>query len=291
MEAKKVSIVLPVYNGEKYIGEAIESILRQTYSNIELIIVDDCSSDGTAGIIQEYSKKDSRIKIVTNITNQKLPNSLNIGFQNATGYYYTWTSDDNFYRDNAIEILVHELEANLEYGLVYSGYTVYNELDGSSSDVEAIECSNLSLFNCVGACFMYRRDIAEAVGEYDPDLFCAEDYDFWIRVWKVTKCKPISDNLYVYRIHGKSLTSTKKDMIAIQTRRTIEKHFDFLYGQRENFHQKMEFLEWYASYVTAEDKNETLKKCVVFNPFYLWYIIYKKLKKYILKIIRAFRGI
>ena len=114
----KVSIVLPTYNGEKYIRESIDSILNQTFTDWELIIVNDCSTDNTVNIIQEYAEKDKRIKIINNKKNEKLPNSLNIGFREAIGEYLTWTSDDNVYLNRAIEEMVKFLEENLEYQMV-----------------------------------------------------------------------------------------------------------------------------------------------------------------------------
>ena len=101
---KLVSIVLPTFNGEEFLAQSIESVLKQSYKNLELIIVNDCSTDSTPRIIEEFAKKDSRIKIIHNAINQKLPRSLNIGFNAASGEYWTWTSDDNYYLENAIEI-------------------------------------------------------------------------------------------------------------------------------------------------------------------------------------------
>ncbi|MFT5212615.1 MAG: glycosyltransferase involved in cell wall biosynthesis, partial [Patiriisocius sp.] len=92
-----VSIILPVYNGEKYLSKSIESCLNQTYRNIELIIVNDCSTDKTLEIVDGYLKLDSRIKVLTNSANKRLPASLNIGHLQAQGDYITWTSDDNLY--------------------------------------------------------------------------------------------------------------------------------------------------------------------------------------------------
>lgn len=102
-----VSIVLPTYNGEEYISRAIQSIINQTYTNWELIIVNDCSTDSTLEIINNFSKQDSRIKIINNDKNMKLPASLNRGFKEANGEYYTWTSDDNEYYPEAIEKMVN----------------------------------------------------------------------------------------------------------------------------------------------------------------------------------------
>src|SRR5262245_43666619 len=110
MDSPLVSIVLPTYNGSRFIQKSIESCLHQTYRRIELIIVNDCSTDETPAIIEEYAKGDSRVRIIHNATNQKLPLSLNIGFAAAKGEYFTWTSDDNYYAPNAIEKMVDVLQ-------------------------------------------------------------------------------------------------------------------------------------------------------------------------------------
>ena len=85
----KISIVLPTFNGERYLKSSIHSILSQTFPDWELIIVDDCSTDGTADIIKRYAQSDSRIRVIRNEKNQKLPGSLNIGFSVAKGEYLT----------------------------------------------------------------------------------------------------------------------------------------------------------------------------------------------------------
>ena len=100
----KVSIVLPTYNGAKYIRQCINSCLNQTYNNIELIIVDDGSKDETPDIIKSY--KDERIKYIMHARNLGLPYALNTGFRNAVGEYLTWTSDDNYYTKKAIETML-----------------------------------------------------------------------------------------------------------------------------------------------------------------------------------------
>ena len=101
---KKVSIILPTFNGEKYIEESINSILHQTYKNWELIIVNDASNDNTQDIINKFAEQSFKITVIQNDKNLKLPASLNIGFKKATGEYFTWTSDDNIYKENAIDV-------------------------------------------------------------------------------------------------------------------------------------------------------------------------------------------
>ena len=116
----KVSIILPTYNGKKYIRESIDSILKQSFTDWELIVVDDCSTDGTAEILKEYVSEDKRISVVHNEINQKLPRSLNIGFSRARGKYLTWTSDDNRYLPDALKVMVEYLDKNAEAMVVRS---------------------------------------------------------------------------------------------------------------------------------------------------------------------------
>ena len=97
-----ISIVLPVYNGERFLRESIDSVLAQTYTNWELLIVDDCSTDNTAAIVHEYVQKDSRVQYYKNEKNLRLPRNLNRGFSLARGDYLTWTSDDNVFWPTAL---------------------------------------------------------------------------------------------------------------------------------------------------------------------------------------------
>ena len=85
--APLITIVLPVYNGSHYIAEALDAILAQTYTNFEVVAVDDCSTDATPQILADYAVQDSRIRIVSNKVNLKLPASLNAGHR-AGGYFY-----------------------------------------------------------------------------------------------------------------------------------------------------------------------------------------------------------
>ena len=121
MSTDLISIVLPIYNGEKYMRESIESIIMQSYQNWELIIVNDCSTDNTAEIANEYVKKDKRIKYYKNDKNMRLPRTLNRGFSLSKGDYLTWTSDDNLFKQGAFEKMVDALKNN-NADFVYASY-------------------------------------------------------------------------------------------------------------------------------------------------------------------------
>ena len=206
-----VSIVLPIYNGEKYMRQSIESVINQTYKNWELIIIDDCSSDNTPQIAKEYAEKDGRIRYYRNETNLKLPRGLNIGFSLSKGNYLTWTSDDNLYLPTAIEKMVDTIKRE-QVELVYASYDIIDENDNITGETIAPEDSKRAIlaWNCVGACFLYTRNVYEEIGEYNPDLFLVEDYEYWIRVCSKFDGVAIKEKLYKYRSHSENLSQTAR---------------------------------------------------------------------------------
>lgn len=221
-----VSIVLPVYNGEKYLSESIDSVIAQTYQNWELIIIDDCSSDSSPEIAKSYVSKDSRIQYYRNEQNLKLPRSLNRGFSLAKGDYLTWTSDDNKYLPVAIEKMIDTLEQE-KTEFVFATCDVINA-EGEIVEVWAAPKDYQKAIiggNYVGACFLYTRNVYETIGEYNPNRFLVEDYDYWLRVFARYPVSNIPEVLYQYRWHDGTLTSTeKKDKINRSCEKVILEH-------------------------------------------------------------------
>ncbi|MBI3772172.1 MAG: glycosyltransferase [Gammaproteobacteria bacterium] len=196
-----ISIVLPTYNRAYVLPHAIRSVLSQTYSNLELIVVDDNSSDNTRAIVESFS--DPRIHYVRNEPNLKLPRALNRGFSLARGDYLTWTSDDNMYAPTAIEKMVNALQ-NTDCEFVYADYYLFADADttGKPLDMRHERLPSqlhLERTNHIGACFLYTRKAYQEIGEYDPELFLVEDYDYFIRIAKQFKCCHIPEPLYYFR--------------------------------------------------------------------------------------------
>lgn len=210
MKNPLISIILPTHNGQRYVEKSIESCLNQTYQNIELIIVDDASTDDTPKIIREYATSDSRIRVLTNRANRKLPASLNMGHRASMGEFITWTSDDNFYHKDAIAEMVNFLLQNDGIMMTYCDYTIIDSQGNQIREVAVTSCENLSEYNCIGACFLYRRDVYEKIGFYNSKTMYAEDYDYWLRIASHYRILPLHENLYYYRFHGESLRSTIK---------------------------------------------------------------------------------
>ncbi|MGM9580174.1 MAG: glycosyltransferase [Anaerovibrio sp.] len=269
MKNKKVSIVLPVYNGSRYLREAIESILAQTYSNIELIIVNDCSTDNTEAIVREYMAADNRIILINNVVNLKLPRSLNIGFSYAKGEYFTWTSDDNRYHNNAIEVMLDFLEKNHGIGMVYADYYLIDSHGNFVKENTLLSSRNLIFSNCIGACFMYRKCVADYVGEYDAALFLAEDYDYWVRISINFEIYHLETFLYDYRIHDGSLSHQKRDLIQVQTSRVLLKNFFYLYVRCGDLSKRFRFLDTIVG--LRMNDNEVLAEVSKVNFAYSFY--------------------
>lgn len=206
-----ISIVLPIYNGEKYMRQSINSVIDQTYTNWELLIVDDGSTDQTPDIAREYECMDPRIHYYKNPQNMRLPRTLNKGFSLAKGDYLTWTSDDNFYYPTALEKMCAALK---EHGREFA-FASCDIIDGDGKIVECIMVGSRASKqivggNPVGACFLYSRKVYETVGEYDPELTLVEDFDYWQRICMKYAPVCISEKLYAYRWHDGALTSTMR---------------------------------------------------------------------------------
>jgi GT2 family glycosyltransferase len=208
----------------------------------------------------------------------KLPNALNIGFQKATGDYYTWTSDDNLYKPYAIETLVEEIEHNTDVLMVYSDYT---EIDFDGKLLNKIKLQNpehMVLGNVFGACFLYSAQIAKKIGGYDPELFLAEDYDYWIRIYKHGRIIHIPQNLYFYRRHTESLSETKKAYIDEQTYKAIEKNFFLLYVTAKRYSLEFDFFNEMLKRGQAH-ANKTKRLLMILNRRYYLYLMWISLKK------------
>lgn len=221
-----VSIVLPVYNGEKFLDISIKSCLEQTYKNWELLIIDDGSSDNSERIARKYSEQDCRISYFRNSENLKLPRTLNRGFSLANGKYLTWTSDDNYYRPEAIKKMVSTLEET-GAGFVFAACSIINENGDRIAENRAPKEYRHAIwdYDFVGACFMYTREVYERIGEYDPNMFLCEDYDYWLRIFARFEVEYIDEDLYAYRQHEGALSQTHKYEQYEMLEKTLLKNF------------------------------------------------------------------
>jgi glycosyltransferase involved in cell wall biosynthesis len=236
-----VSVVLPVYNQAYLLGESIESVLQQTYSNLELIVVNDGSTDEIEKILDPY-RSHPRIKILDQ-ENQRLPGALSNGFRQARGEFFTWTSADNLMDKRQLEAQVEFLIKHPDAQMVYSNYDIIND-DGEpllnseycpgyqkpfgSNHIHLprdISELNVVRNNYIGPCFMYRHWVGRLIGDYDASMFTMEDYDYWMTINAFFQIEHLGkdDSLYFNRVHQDSLTGRKGELkIVEKTDRLME---------------------------------------------------------------------
>jgi len=219
----RVSMVMPVHNGARWLAEAIASVLRQDLTDFELILVDDASRDDSPAIMADAAMRDPRVRLLRLDTNIGLPAALNHGFAAARGDLHSWTSDDNLLRPQMLTRLVATLDAHPAADIVHADFTLIDDVGTELGRSRAGPVERLLYGNNVGACFLYRSRVTEALGGYDTSLFGVEDYDFWLRAARRFTFVALHEDLYVYRKHGGSLTSRRAERIQALTAEIVER--------------------------------------------------------------------
>jgi glycosyltransferase involved in cell wall biosynthesis/2-polyprenyl-3-methyl-5-hydroxy-6-metoxy-1,4-benzoquinol methylase len=218
-----VSVVLPVHNQADLLSASIESVLSQTYSEIELIIVNDGSTDGVEDILTLY-EGEPRVRILEQ-RNQKLPAALTHGFTFARGEFRTWTSADNLMHPEQLRRLVAYLRDHPETAMVYANYLAiddqglplwdssfrpHNRSTPHSAEITLPRSTgrlNIVSDNFIGPCFLYRGWVGQLIGDYDTAMGI-EDYDYWMKINRTFTISHVGsdETLYSYRVHEKSLS-------------------------------------------------------------------------------------
>jgi len=220
-ESPLISVVLPTFNRHAMLPDSIESVLSQTEPNLELIIVDDGSTDSSGETICHYAKRDDRITHVRQ-QNLGLPKALNNGFRLARGEYFTWTSDDNRYFADALAVMSRHLRDDPEIGLVHAELLVRMPEGLVHMPFRAPE--DFWSQNTFGGAFMYRRSVAEIVGEYDPELKMVEDYDYFLRISYHAIVRHLPYVVYEHREHAGSLTNLGRMEQYLALERMLRRH-------------------------------------------------------------------
>lgn len=207
------SVVIPVYNGEAYLAEAIESALAQTETNIEVVVVDDGSTDSSRAILRRFALQDARVRVFEE-EHRGLVATLNRGLEVALGRYICRLDADDIAEPSRIEKQVKFLEARQDYVLVGGQVTVIDK-DGETigarerpllyAEVEtALRRSNCFTHSSV----MFRRTEVLREGGYDPLFNLAEDYDLWVRLAAHYRLGNLPDCVCLYREHGNQVSSS-----------------------------------------------------------------------------------
>ncbi|NMM61481.1 glycosyltransferase [Clostridium sp. P21] len=220
MSKKKISAVMAVYNREKYLKEAIDSVINQSYDNWELILVNDASTDGSHYICEEYSKEyPQKVKYINLKENGGAGNSFYTGTVNASGDYITFIGSDDIQLEDKFKISIDYLEVNPHIDMVFSNYETMSE-DGIRTGRKLTWPNNINDNNKLldnelrrnymfsGLCVM--KNTKNAI--FDKNLRYSEDYDFFLNlVCKGYKAFFMDEALALVRIHDNNMSARYKE--------------------------------------------------------------------------------
>ena len=236
-----VSVVMPVYNTEKYLAEAIESILAQTFSDFEFIIVDDASQDDSPAIIRSYAERDHRIRLIALAENGGEFAARGLGLAEARGEFLVGHDSDDLCLPQRLEKQARFLQSNPEVGAVgVYARTVTEDLQPMHDREPPERHAEIMLNHYVGAfsgaythaSLMMRRKLLLEAGDYDLSLSYCGDCDLMTRLLGRTKFANIPEHLYIYRRRpgqGTSHDNPKRDRDILVTR---QRRYERLWGER-----------------------------------------------------------
>lgn len=222
MNNPKVTVYITNYNYEAYLNQAVDSVLNQTYPNIDLLIIDDGSKDNSRELIQAYS-------VLPNVEilfqqNLGLNKTNNVALRLAKGKYLVRLDADDFFEPNAIETMVNVLESDNEIGLVFPDYYYVDKYGKRIGEEKRHDFENeVSVYDqpAHGACTMVRSEMLRNLGGYDEQFSCQDGYDLWIKFVSNHKVNNINQPLFSYRRHGNNLTENESRIL--RTRREIKR--------------------------------------------------------------------
>ena len=216
MQANKVSVLVAVYNAEKYLSKCLDSLISQTYKNIEIICIDDCSKDSSAKILNKYASSDNRIKILTLAKNSGQANARNEGLKITSGEYITMLDSDDWFADDSIEKAVEAIESvpdadvsvfRLMQCYEETGKIVEYENKTDKKCMSGWEAFRLSLDWSMHGLYLVRADIHKKY-PFDNSCLLYSD-DNTTRLHYLHSRKVImSEGKYFYRKHAESMTSS-----------------------------------------------------------------------------------
>lgn len=204
MSTPRVTVLMPVYNGERYLREAIDSILQQTFTDFEFAIIDDGSTDESVAVIQEYN--DHRIRFIQNGKNLGHGASLNKGLDLGKGEYIARMDQDDVSLPDRLALQVAYMDANRKIGICGTWVELVGNTTGLvwryPSDPDAVKCSHIFGPALAHSAVMIRRAfLDESKILYDPSIKHAEDFDLWVRASEYTSISNIGKVLLRYRLH------------------------------------------------------------------------------------------
>lgn len=213
-----VSVVIPTYNQENNLRRAVESVLRQTYTDYELIIVDDGSTDNTPKVIDEYAKKDNRIKSITQDNSGAPARPTNRAIQECVGKYVAILQHDDEWLPEKLskQVAFFEDSGNQNYSMVMCDVTVINDFDNAVSQIyfdkqnmQEILVHNIIYFLSFP---LIKKEVFDKIGLFDTRFRIMDDYDFWLRFCEEGFCYgKVPELLAIYHARRAGITRGAKN--------------------------------------------------------------------------------
>lgn len=208
MKEPLVTVYIPSRNYAHFLSEAVESVLRQTFEDWELLIIDDNSTDDTAQIMQRY-RGPEKIRLM-NASGIGLPAVCNLALSSARGKYIIRLDGDDIFDENILLVLSHFLESHPDHAMVFPDYFLmdeYGEVFSYERHLRLKEKNHMLDAPANGACSLVRVEALRELGGYREDLGAQDGYDLWNKLKKTHRIANINLPLFYYRRHGKNLTN------------------------------------------------------------------------------------
>ena len=220
-----ITVYITNYNYARFLKKAIDSVLLQSFSDFELLIIDDGSTDDSKKIIESYSSN-LKIKIIYQ-HNKGLNVTNNIAARAATGKYIIRLDADDYFATNALEQMSGKLETNPKLGMVFPNYYYIDENDQIIGEEirHNFDTNEVSVLDqpAHGACTMIRTAFLNEIGGYDESFNCQDGYELWIKFTQRFKVSNLKEPLFYYRKHGSNLTSNEE--LILKTRAKINQKY------------------------------------------------------------------
>lgn len=269
MNTPLVSVLMPCYNVEKYVEDALSSIMKQSYTNLEIVVINDCSTDNTLSILESLAKQDARIRIISNDVNLKLIDTLNKGVELCTGEYIARMDADDISFPDRIAKQVAFLEENKDYDIVstqFYTFRVGTKKRNLYHNPEHFEDLKAYLLFRSGICHpavMIRKSLfTDNQLSFEKEYLHVEDYALWVKAAYITKLANLPEPLLYYRIHD-SQVSVINENKQIENKKAVFA----IHCQKLGLPLTPEFLNVYLSVaecVPIESSEEYIKKCESF---------------------------
>ena len=216
MQIPEISVIIPVFNAAPFLKESIESILNQTFSDFELLILNDKSTDKSLEIIKKFQLQDNRIIIIDKAQNTGPANLRNEGINAAKGNFIALMDADDISLPTRFEKQIAVLKNNPEIGVCGTWFTFFgsekNKIIKHSINSDAIKVSFLHSCNIGNPTVMFKKEVLGDL-KFDNDYVPVEDYDLWSRLLAKTSFYNIPESLLNYRQHNNNISKTKIDNV------------------------------------------------------------------------------